>query len=793
MGNMRPLRSSLLTWLTVLILSAASFVQADRVFFARSVSYCSQSRAIEVKKFLFAYNADQQTISFDVDAGQVDPDLRAIIQIELEAYGIVAINTTLNLCDVLLGVLCPLPVYDFVASATLPLPSVVAQDIDIPGIGFIVPDLEAQATIRLLNVDDLTEAVCLNVKLSNGKSVRYTGISWALAGIVIGAVALGLVRGLVALVKKDEIGFETGRQKERVLEIMSWLQFCAATGLLSIDYPLLFQSWTANFAWSLFLEPRISSIQNEIYDMRNRTGGNLTQLAGTIVGGEEAQTRTILSGLNVESPPASDLVQTLATTLLVNLASSARTSATGLFKRQLLDGVLGGGGGLGVPGMGETDPTLDAAREVIVPEVQETDVVNRVPTGIARYVVALNISPFNSFMTVFFNFLLLICVFLALCLLLAVPFWLLTKRSKRNYLNEKPTSVDEKGRWADRSQTKNGNRMLVDVVRANALRLLLIAWFPLLIFIFFQWRLGSQDAWSPIVLSVFTFLFTTGAVLGLAGITLLTFRRQRRQFDQAGHGTAIGGPNAPFYNTYKDSRYWFFVPVLFGIFARAVFISFAQYYGWVESIALVVIEVATLVIMCFFVPFNDKSSNGMQIILQILRCIICGALIAFNRSIGLNEIARTAVGAVLAVIQAVVVVFLFILLMIDVVSLLLYLIRGPRPKTPRTWYGKRIRPNQVNEGSTIGGEGLSSNTGPEMANAHSSYPYGAYGQLSTPTAAGVVMRDETISNSSTLNNGGASGVQSNADATGNLTSRKSVETGSRFKESFDEQRPINAV
>lgn len=69
----------------------------------------------------------------------------AILNLELVAYGINAVNATLNLCDLLSGVLCPLPQYDFVGSATIPLPKSVTDSIDIPGIGFLIPDLEATA------------------------------------------------------------------------------------------------------------------------------------------------------------------------------------------------------------------------------------------------------------------------------------------------------------------------------------------------------------------------------------------------------------------------------------------------------------------------------------------------------------------------------------------------------------------------------------------------------------------------------------------------------------------------
>lgn len=70
----------------------------------------------------------------------------AKLEFSLDAYGIDAVNTTIDLCSLLGGILCPLPTYDFVGSATLPLPAEVGDSIDIPGIGYWIPDLEATAT-----------------------------------------------------------------------------------------------------------------------------------------------------------------------------------------------------------------------------------------------------------------------------------------------------------------------------------------------------------------------------------------------------------------------------------------------------------------------------------------------------------------------------------------------------------------------------------------------------------------------------------------------------------------------
>lgn len=230
--------------------------------------------------------------------------------------------------------------------------------------------------------------------MSNGKSVRFVGVSWALGGLALGALLVGFLRGLVALLKGDiDTQLERGRGKERLLQIMSFYQFVATTGLLSIDYPIIYDSFTANFAWTIGLI-RMQPFQVEIDQMRNHTGGNLTQTAGTLVGGTLARNNVLAANFAVNSN-----ITTASHSLMSGLAA-AHQKSSGLVRRAL-DTV---------------------AQAYTVPEVQETDVVNAVRTGIPHYTTVLDISPFNAYMTVFFNFLLLLCLFAIILIILSIPF-----------------------------------------------------------------------------------------------------------------------------------------------------------------------------------------------------------------------------------------------------------------------------------------------------------------------------------------------------------------------------------
>ncbi|GAA5907949.1 hypothetical protein JCM6882_001536 [Rhodosporidiobolus microsporus] len=773
---MRPLRG--LVALAAL-LPALPTARAERKFYASAVSYCTASDvepAIDVSRFLLEYLPDRGTagfISFDISAASVEANLNPILNFELIAYGINAVNTSINLCDLLGGVLCPLPQYDFVGSATIPLPSIVAGKVDIPGIGYVIPDLEATAYVRLLRVEDNSEAACLRVDLSNGKTTRWASASWALGGLAIGCVLLSTLWFLVGTLVWPSVTLapsslassassispalwaSLGRRKERLFLLMSLLQFVATTGLLSLQYPIIYQAFTANFDWSLGLI-RINPVQTAIDDLRNGTGGNLTQLAGrsNLVGGTRALKSVFARSMIPQAlPGAEEVAMALLTEMGKSFSGASAPPSSSLSSRALsaisyIPSTIARRQALEAP-----VTTPDQA--VAIPDVQETNTVNAVDYGIPVALVNLDISPYNAFTTVFINFLLLCTIVLGLIIVggavWALLRWLTGRkengRLRRLGLSKSGAREEDEKRAGLMGGLKAFRRRrsgpFMTAVRAGTLRLLIISWYPLLVFTFFQWTLGSADSYAPIVLSVFTIVCVAAALLFLALRFFLIGRRafhhpssaaedgapfpdatehlaspfrptpvhapitpnptpekallkaERRQVEilTTGQMLAAGGaPYSPFWNAYKTrsrrttakkrnwwkGRGWWFglVELLAMPFVLALFVAFAKESGWTQSVALVVLESLLFLSLCIWTPYEDKSSNFTHIFWQLFRVIIAGALITFNESIDLNEIARVAIGAVLAVISAVLVVLFFFLLVADFIQLCIFLVRG---------------------------------------------------------------------------------------------------------------------
>ncbi|SCZ89271.1 BZ3500_MvSof-1268-A1-R1_Chr9g10351 [Microbotryum saponariae] len=727
-------RSSTIRFVWV-ALFATNVVAKSEVFYASAVSYCSAARAIEVKEFLLQYDSESivrfrslswpaqpardgaptseltssrvsvlpakmnsetdllyqhpadidKTISFDINAASVEPDTRAIISLQLTAYGIQAVNVSINLCTTLSGVMCPLPQYNFVASATLPLPTSIQDEVKIPAIGYRIPDLEAVATVRLLSVANGSEATCLRVRLSNGESVRWAGVSWATAGLMLGAIVLGLLRMFVNFWQGDTEAMQRGRTKERLLEIIGWYQFVAVSGLLSLDYPLIYNSFTTNFAWALGLV-YIQPFQQSIDDLRDRTGGNLTRLAGSLnlVGGTEKARQVSFATSSRQAPNLdrrsiflSDMLASLRPSAAFNTSTSwnARGSRpwTSNLQTRLAEVADHAVTTIKKRALNGTDRATTAA-DYAVPKVTEQDTYSSLDFGIPRFVFQWHISPYNAFMTVFLSFLLLLAFLLAVAIILAIPFGLMSWRAAKR--NGGKRSLDIRHGVASTLFLSTALRISKLICTSSSLLQLLISWFPLTLFTFFQWKLGSSDSYAPIILSVFIFLTTTASLVGLAFLCIRNVRRH-----SADKLLVLGGAAyTPFWNPFKPARWWFFIPLLVASFAEVAFVAFAQNRGWVQSVAMLVIELFILILMCTTVPWTDKSSNAFRILLQILKCAIFGALISFNRSIGLNEIVRVVIGAVIIVVEAVIVIALFALLIVDLVWILIELVRGIRTR-----------------------------------------------------------------------------------------------------------------
>jgi hypothetical protein len=200
-----------------------------------------------------------------------EPNVTATANLFLNVYGMHPLNFTIDLCSILNGALCPLPMYNFTGSENLPLPASLGLDKKIPKAAFHVPDLEAFAQLTLTDLNSNEIKACIQVTLSNGWSFHQVGVELTTFSFVV----IALLSTIWWSFSQDSF------VQHRFLDLIQLFQSIAITGLLDLNYPSVYQAFTLNFAWAMGLVD-VQFIQKAINKMVHVTGGDLT--SGTSIG-----------------------------------------------------------------------------------------------------------------------------------------------------------------------------------------------------------------------------------------------------------------------------------------------------------------------------------------------------------------------------------------------------------------------------------------------------------------------------------------------------------------------------
>ena len=276
----------------------------------------------------------------------------------VNVYGMHPFNLTLDLCSLAHGALCPLPMYNFIGEDSIPLSRYLNISEYVPAIAYKVPDLEAFVQLTLVEIGTGDVKACVQATLSNGWTTHESGVEWATGAFAF----VAFVSALWQSRKPDSI------TPYRLLDIMYLFQAIAASGLLNLNYPIVYRSFTFNFRWALgfFYSP---SFQTAINDMRNRTGGHLDDATGNA-----------LALTNRKSSPY-NAVANLPTIRITSFADG------GIFSRSE-----------DVPDLARLNNSLVLAAT----DVQTVTSTNTIKQGIPIWLTTIGIPEENAFMNVFF-------------------------------------------------------------------------------------------------------------------------------------------------------------------------------------------------------------------------------------------------------------------------------------------------------------------------------------------------------------------------------------------------------
>ncbi|KAJ5779632.1 hypothetical protein N7457_007352 [Penicillium paradoxum] len=496
----------------------------------------------------------------------------------------------------------------------------------IPGIAYTVPDLDANVRIVIKTADTKEKIACVEASLSNGKTVNQAGVSWTTA------IISGL--GLAASAITSGLGHSNtaAHVAANALSLFGFMQSQAMIGMTSVHMPPIVEAWTQNFQWSMGII-RVGFLQTIATWYQRATGGTpstlMSQLGDTSVEVLRRRKR------DVATPAVETAVE------LFKRATSAMVvkRSTGMVKR------------------------AEQAQKLLVIR------------GIDRVGFRANMEETNIFLTglIFFS------VFTCFVIIIVAAFKgiteLLAKHGKMK---------------SDRFQDfRNGWKV---VLRGILFRLTLIG-FPQMS-VLCLWEFTQRDSAAEVVLAVIMIL---SMLISLGWASQKVIRLAKRSVTMHKNPAYILYSDPAclnkwgfLYVQYRATAYYFVVPFLIYTLIKGMFIGLSQPAPVVQTVALVVLELAMLVAVCVLRPWMDKKTNIFNISIAVINFLNSIFLLVFSDVFDPPGMMIGVMGVIFFVYNAVFALVLLILVLLASI----YAVVSKNPDT-------RYQPMRDDRGSFI--------------------------------------------------------------------------------------------
>ncbi|KAL4950068.1 hypothetical protein BDW69DRAFT_62827 [Aspergillus filifer] len=391
-------------------------------------------------------------------------------------------------------------------------------------------------------------------------------------------------------------------------EVMGWFHTMATNGMLSVSYPKIYRSFSKNFAFSTGLIP-LAQMQHSIDSFRRSTGGNLTENNYDYFKKltESSASNTTKRSLDAFFGTARLLAREIETS--VNDTASSNSSSSG-----------------------------------------DVDLLSK--DGLAKLSNELMIPQSNTFMTVLLIFAIVIAAITVGILLVKVILEL----------------------WA-----LNGSfpKMLADfrqhywgLLARTITNLILILYSIWVMYCVYQFSTG--DSWAAQLLAGVTLAIFTGI---LAFFTWRIIHLARKYKKAEGDASSLYDNKETwrkyslFYDNYKQGCWWLFIPAILYMLIKGCIIAGANGHGMVQSVGQLVVEALMLLLLIWHRPYVAKSTQWINITIQVVRVLSVACVLVFVDQLGLSQTTKTVTGVVLIVVQSALTGVLAILIAVNAIIL----------------------------------------------------------------------------------------------------------------------------
>lgn len=581
----------------------AAGVLGEQILTTTDFANCNKNSDIRVDRSNIEYNNDIKKITFDV-MGTSNKVQNVTAFLSVKAYGQDVYSKSFNPCEeeTYVEQLCPVPAGQFGAKGSQDIPDQVASM--IPSIAFKVPDIAAMATLKLMPVGGGEDVGCINSQVTNGKTASHPAVSYVAAGVAGAALVMSGVSAAGAALSGagtaaggGSVG-GVGTPSPSFGEVFGVFQGFAMNGMMSVNVPPVYRSFTKNFAFSTGLIPW-TQMQMSIDDFRNSTGGNLTQ----------------------------DSVAFLRNATLVFPDGSSHAAQKSPIKRGL--------DGLANLALREIETSVNGTESESEGPTGTESSIRAAVSGIQGYVEQLSVPDGNTFMTVLLIVAIVIGVIVVGILLIKVilEFWALFGNFPKGLTGFR------KHYWGSIARAVTSLIMLLYGI-----------W---VLYCVYQFTHG--DSWAAKTLAGVTLGLFTGV---LAFFSYKIWSTAQKLKSAEGDVTGLYDDKdtwvkySLFYESYRKNYWWIFVPTIIYMFAKGCCLAAGDGHGMAQTIAQLIIEALMLCMLLWSRPFERRSSNWVNLSIQTVRVLSVICILIFVEEFGIAETTQTVTGVVLIAIQS---------------------------------------------------------------------------------------------------------------------------------------------
>lgn len=474
----------------------------------------------------------------------------------------------------------------------------------VPSIAFQIPDIAAMATLELFSRESGENVACVQSQVTNGKTASMPAVSYVAAGVAGAALVLSGVSAMGAAFAGGSAAAGGGSATGGIgtispsfTEVFGWFQGMAMNGMLSVNYPPVYRSFTKNFGFSVGLVPW-TQLQMSIDSFRAATGGNLTE----------------------------NSVKFLRNATLVFPDGTSQTNGPASFKRAIDQFVRLAARQIETSVNGTDDPV--AAED-------EMNSIRTAVSGIQAYAEQLSIPSGNTFMTVLLIVAIVIVAIVVGVLLVKIglEFWALFGSFP------KALTGFRKHYWGS-----------IGRAITNLILLLYGVW---VLYCVFQFTHG--DSWAAKTLAGVTLVIFTAILAFFTWKIWRTTHRLKKMEGDIGalyEDKSIWVKYSLFYESYRRNYWWIFAPAIVYMFAKGCVLAAADGHGMVQSSAQLFIEAMMLILLVWSRPYERRSGNIINITIQTVRVLSVVCILVFVEQFGIAQTTQTVTGVALIAVQS---------------------------------------------------------------------------------------------------------------------------------------------